>query len=203
MIRGPSSAAQRLLRPALVLAGLLVLTPVALTTSASSNQVYSEGGGSDEHGNDAFWRISSAAQPLSPSASTACNAIRASVFLAPSTVSLDTSWRSSSPVLYCYIYTVKNNGATRIKVSLPGPDVIRSPLTTVMQDFSIEVDPHGTATLVFVAESDPRETFSPVDIAIWDTAAEQWGFIRSGPVSLYLPSRPNLIGVASGLQRGR
>lgn len=196
MTRGPSNTARRPLRPVLVLT-LLLLAPVTAATSAPASEIYSEGGGSDEHGNDTFWRISSAAEPLSASQSPICNTLRASVFLAPSTVSLDLGRRSPSPLLYCYIYTVQNNGATRIKVSLPGSDVIRSPLTKVMQDFSIEVGPHGTATLVFLAESDPKETFSPVDIAVWDTAAERWGFIRSGPVSLYLPSRPNLIGVAS------
>jgi hypothetical protein len=75
--------------------------------------------------------------------------------------------------------------------------VVRSPLTEVMQDFSIKVDPHSTVTLVFFAESAPKETFSPVDVAIWNPAADRWGFIRSGPVSLHLPSRSNLVAVAS------
>lgn len=197
MTREPNSAARWALRSVLVLVTLLLLTPVPRATSASGGEIYSEGAGSDEHGNDVFWRISSAAEPLSASQSPICDTVRASVFLAPSTVSLDLRWRSRPSILYCYIYTVENNGSTRIKVSLPGSDVIRSPLTKVMQDFSIEVHPRGTATLVFVAESDPKETFSPVDIAVWDEAAARWGFIRSGPVSLYLPSRPNLIGAAS------
>jgi hypothetical protein len=176
-------------------AGFFLFATLHVSASAQG-EIYSEGGGSDDHGNQAFWRISSTAEPLSRSPSTACNSIRASVFLPPSIMSPQAGQEAMSSLLYCYVYTVQNNGTNRIKVSLPGSDVIRSPLATVMQDFSIEVSPNDSSTLVFVAASDPKQAFSPVDIAIWDGAIKQWGFIRSGPASLYLPSRPNLIDVA-------
>jgi hypothetical protein len=191
-----TNGAFRRLLGCLLLPLVLSLALATPATSASPHgERYSEGGGSDEHGNGAFWRISSVAQPSS--ASPACETVSASVFLTSPTLGVDRGWQRPPADLYCYTYRIQNKGDTPIKIGLPGSDVIRSPLTKVMQDFSIEVDAHSSAVLVFLAESEPKEIFSPVDIAIWDPAARRWGFIRSGPVTLYLPSRPNLIAAAS------
>jgi hypothetical protein len=179
---------------------VLSLSPATPTISASvDDERYSEGGGSDEHGNGAIWRISSVAEPLSES--QVCDKFHVAVFVAPPTDGLDQEWESPGPFLYCYRYTIQNAGEHRIKVSLPGPEVIRSPLNKVIQDFAVEVDAHDSVTLAFLAESDPRESLSPVDIAIWDVGTNRWGFIRSGPVSLLLPSRPNLVGVDAARSR--
>jgi hypothetical protein len=112
MTPGRGRVLKRLLRSLVLTAGLLSLAPGGLAMSAPWTELSSEGGGSDDHGNSAFWRISSAVEPLSGSPSPLCDAFRAWVFLSPSGASLDRGW-PSSPVLFCYTYSVQNKGDTQ------------------------------------------------------------------------------------------
>jgi hypothetical protein len=82
MTPGRGRVLKRLLRSLVLTAGLLSLAPGGLAMSAPWTELSSEGGGSDDHGNSAFWRISSAVEPLSGSPSPLCDAFRLGVSIA-------------------------------------------------------------------------------------------------------------------------
>jgi hypothetical protein len=84
---------------------------------------------------------------------------------------------------------------SRIRINLSEWDVVQSPLTKVLQDFALELDPQESATVEFLTDASvvPQNVISPVNIAVWDSAKERWSVIGAGQASLYTPSALGLL----------
>ena len=95
--------------------------------------------------------------------------------------------KGSKQKIYKYTYVFSNKGEDRFKVNFSEWKLIHSPLTRVVQDFSFELMPNSSKTVMFLANSAPHEILSPVNIALWDSEKNKWVIIGAGKATFLIP----------------
>lgn len=90
--------------------------------------------------------------------------------------------------VYEYSYTIKNTGKVKIKIVFANENVLASPISQIIQDFTITLLPNETKKIKFIANTTPQSTLSYMCIMNWVEEKNKWFFFSYGNVSLYLPA---------------
>ena len=89
--------------------------------------------------------------------------------------------------LFIYTYTFQNDGKTKIKFVLSDFEVLKSPLTDILQDFAITLEPSQTRTIKFHATSTPKFASTAKVIKVWNNESKRWHNHGGGATSIYIP----------------
>jgi hypothetical protein len=88
---------------------------------------------------------------------------------------------------FIYTYVFENKSGTTIRVTLVGTQLALSPLFELMQDFSLVLAAGEVKTFRFATTSEPELSPATAYNAAPDQQGDQWRFVSSGAVSLFLP----------------
>ena len=90
--------------------------------------------------------------------------------------------------VYEYTYTIQNTGKVKIKIVFANENVLISPITQIVQDFSIILLPNETKKIKFIANTTPQFTSSIMCFMRWVEEKNKWfvsGYCAAS--FLYLP----------------
>ncbi len=100
---------------------------------------------------------------------------------------------------YLYTYTFISRGRYKLKVNFSEWELVHSPLTDIIQDFSFVMQPGETKVIRFVAAGNPRTVLTQINIGVWKKDSdfydsERWYFYGAGSAGFYIP--PSIFYVA-------
>jgi hypothetical protein len=176
-----------------IAAGVWLLSSTGFATDFLGREyppLRSESFGSDGDGNMVLWRIHSSVQLIPEEKGD-----RQALWLF---MSQSGARAGSVGDFYRYRYLFENDGSSAIRINLSEWDIVQSPLTEVLQDFALELDPQESATIEFLTDQTipPHDVLSPVNIAVWNDAKDRWAVMGAGQASIYTPSAPGLLKAA-------
>lgn len=91
---------------------------------------------------------------------------------------------------YLYTYTFENQSKYIAKLNFSEWTVIHSPLTTIVQDFSITLNSGEVRIIKFFSPSKPNQVVSAFNAGLWEEhEVGKWEFSGMGQVGLYIPDR--------------
>ena len=91
---------------------------------------------------------------------------------------------------HLYTYTFENQSKYKAKLNFSEWTVIHSPLTIIVQDFSITLSPGEVRVIKFFSPSKPNQTISAFNAGLWEEReVGKWEFSGIGQAGLYIPDR--------------
>lgn len=97
---------------------------------------------------------------------------------------------------YVFVYTFKNDCEKKTRVLFQSQIILLSPLTQILQDFAVSLEPGETKTIVLIANARPETVLTQSVVAEHD--GNEWRYFAGGSARLYVPlMRPETRFVAS------
>ena len=88
---------------------------------------------------------------------------------------------------YLYTYTFENYGKYRVKLNFSEWSFIHSPITTILQDFSLTLNPGETRVIKFFTPGKSTTVVSAVNAGFWEQLEPgKWEFAGIGQAGLYV-----------------
>ena len=89
---------------------------------------------------------------------------------------------------YIYTYTFENYGKYKVKLNFSEWSFIHSPVTTILQDFSLSLNPGEIRIIKFFTPGKPTTVVSAVNAGFWEQLETgKWEFAGIGRAGLYVP----------------
>ena len=87
-----------------------------------------------------------------------------------------------------YTYTFENRGKYKVKLNFSEWSVIHSPVTTILQDFSLTLNPGEIKVIKFFTPGKPTTVVSAVNAGFWEQLETgKWEFAGIRQAGLYVP----------------
>lgn len=91
---------------------------------------------------------------------------------------------------YLYTHTFENQSKYKARLNFSEWTVIHSPLTTIIQDFSLALDVGENRVIKFFSPSKPSQTITALNVGLWEERETgKWEFSGLGQKGLYIPDR--------------